>query len=331
MNPENSEIIIYQTEDGNTRIDVRMENETVWLSQAQMVELFQTTKQNVSLHINNAFSEGELTPEATVKEYLTVQNERNRRVTRSVLHYNLDVIISVGYRVKSLRGTQFRRWATGVLSNHLIQGWTLDRARFERNAAELEAALALVRKAARSPELLAETGRGLVEIVSRYTQTFLLLQRYDEGLLTNPDGTTGGVTPSLDEVRHSIASLKADLMSRGDASDLFGREHADALAAILGNLDQSVFGEPIYPTIERKAAHLLYFIIKNHPLVDGNKRSGAFLFVDFLNRNNALIRDNQPVINDVGLAALALLVAESAPAQKETMVRLIENMLTGVR
>jgi len=331
MKPENSEIIIYQTEDGSTRIDVRMENETVWLSQAQMVELFQTTKQNVSLHINNAFAEGELTSEATVKEYLTVKNEGNRRVTRSVLYYNLDVIISVGYRVKSLRGTQFRRWATGVLRNHLVQGWTLDRARFERNAAELEAALALVRKAARSPDLLAETGRGLVEIVSRYTQTFLLLQRYDEGLLTKPDGTTGGVTPSLDEVRHSIASLKADLMSRGEASDLFGLEHGDALAATLGNLDQSVFGEPIYPTIERKAAHLLYFIIKNHPLVDGNKRSGAFLFVDFLNRNNALIRDNQPVINDVGLAALALLVAESAPAQKETMIRLIENMLAGVR
>jgi len=126
MNPENSEIIIYQTEDGRTRIEVRMENETVWLSQAQMAELFQTTKQNVSLHINNAFAEGELTPEATVKEYLTVQNEGNRRVSRSVLHYNLDVIISVGYRVKSLRGTQFRRWTTGVLREYLVKGFAMN-------------------------------------------------------------------------------------------------------------------------------------------------------------------------------------------------------------
>ncbi len=181
-------------------------------------------------------------------------------------------------------------------------GWTLDRARFEHNAAELEAALALVKKAAQSPELIAETGRGLVEIVSRYTQTFLLLQRYDEGLLTDPNGTAGGVMPSLDNVRHSIASLKADLMSRGEASDLFGLERGDALAAILGNLDQSVFGEPAYPTIESKAAHLLYFVIKNHPLADGNKRTGAFLFVDFLNCNNALMRHGQPIINDIGLA-----------------------------
>jgi prophage maintenance system killer protein len=245
--------------------------------------------------------------------------------------YNLDAIISVGYRVNSKRGTQFRQWATGILRDHLMRGWTLDRARFERNAQELEAALALVRKTAQSPDLIAETGRGLVEIVSRYTQTFLLLQRYDEGLLTDPNGTSGGVMLTLAEVRQSIASLKADLMSRGEASNLFGLERGDGLAALLGNLDQSVFGEPAYPTIECKAAHLLYFVIKNHPLADGNKRTGAFLFVDFLSRNHALMRGGQPIINDIGLAALALLVAESAPTQKETMIRLIENMLVGVR
>jgi len=260
-----------------------------------------------------------------------VQNLHIAGSDKPVKFYNLDVIISVGYRVNSRRGTQFRQWATGVLREHLMQGWTLDRARFDHNAAELEAALALVRKAAQSPDLIAETGRGLVEIVSRYTQTFLLLQRYDEGLLADPVGTVGGTVPSLAEVRHSIATLKAELISCGEAGDLFGLERDDALAAILGNLDQSVFGKPAYPTIERKAAHLLYFVIKNHPLTDGNKRTGAFLFVDFLNRNHALIRDNQTVINDIGLAALALLVAESAPAQKETMIRLIENMLAGVR
>src|SRR5262249_10861239 len=151
-------------------------------------------------------------------------------------------------------------------------------------------------------DLIADTGRGLVEIVSRYTQTFLLLQRYDEGLLEEPTGTMGGLMPSLDEVRSSISGLKADLMSRGEASDLFGIERGEALIAILGNLDQSVFGEPAYPTIEGKAAHLLYFVIKNHPLSDGNKRVGAFLFVDSLNRNHALMRQGQPVINDIGLA-----------------------------
>lgn len=324
------ELVIYQPDD-ESEVSVRLEGNTLWLTQRQLSEILETSTDNIGLHLKNIYASGELVETATTEDFSVVKQEGQRSVSRKIKHYNLDAIISVGYRVNSKRGTQFRQWATGVLRDHLMQGWTLDRARFEHNAAELEAALALVRKTAQSPDLIAETGRGLVEIVSRYTQTFLLLQRYDEGLLSNPNGTVGGVMPSLANVRHSIASLKDDLMSRGEASDLFGLERGDGLAAILGNLDQSVFGEPAYPTIERKAAHLLYFVIKNHPLADGNKRTGAFLFVDFLNRNNALMRDEQPVINDIGLAALALLVAESAPAQKETMIRLIENMLAGVR
>ncbi len=324
------ELVIYQPEDGS-EVSVRLEGSTLWLTQRQLSEILETSTDNIGLHLKNIYASGELVETATTEDFSVVQQEGQRSVSRKTKHYNLDAIISVGYRVNSKRGTQFRQWATGILRDHLTQGWTLDRARFERNAAELEAALALVRKTAQSPDLIAETGRGLVEIVSRYTQTFLLLQRYDEGLLTDPNGTTGGVMLPLDEVRQSIAGLKSDLISRGEASDLFGLERGDALVAILGNLDQSVFGEPAYPTIERKAAHLLYFVIKNHPLADGNKRTGAFLFVDFLNRNNALMRNGQPVINDIGLAALALLVAESAPAQKDTMIRLIENMLVGVR
>ena len=319
-----SEIIIYEPADGG-HVTVRLEGESLWLTQEQIADLFKRERSVITKHLRNIFQDGELVEESNV------QNLHIAGSDKPVKFYNLDAIISVGYRVNSKRGTQFRQWATGILRDHLMQGWTLDRARFEHNAAELEAALALVRKTAQSPDLITDTGRGLVEIVSRYTQTFLLLQRYDEGLLTDPNGTAGGVMPSLDEVRQSIAGLKADLMSRGEASHLFGLERGDALAAILGNLDQSVFGEPAYLTIERKAAHLLYFVIKNHPLADGNKRTGAFLFVDFLNRNNALMRDGQPVINDIGLAALALLVAESAPAQKDTMIRLIENMLVGVR
>jgi len=320
------QLIIYQSDDGS-EVSVRLEGNTIWLTQRQLSDMLETSTDNIGLHLKNIYSSGELLETATAEDFSVVQQEGQRSVSRKTKHYNLDAIISVGYRVNSKRGTQFRQWATSMLRDHLMQGWTLERARFEHNAAELETAMALIRKTAQSPELLAKTGRGLVEIISCYTQTFLLLQRYDEGLLTDPTGTAGGVMPSLAEVRQSIASLKADLMSRDEASDLFGLERSDALAALLGNLDQSVFGEPAYPTIEKKAAHLLYFVIKNHPFADGNKRTGAFLFVDFLNRNNALMRDGQPVINDIGLAALALLVAESAPAQKETMIRLIENML----
>jgi prophage maintenance system killer protein len=322
-----SEIIIYEPTDGG-QVTVRLEGESLWLTQEQMAELFGRERSVITKHLRNVFREEELEESSVCANFARTAGDGKIYQTQ---HYNLDAITSVGYRVNSKRGTQFRQWATGVLRDHLMQGWTLDRARFEHNAAELEAALALVRKAAQAPNLIAATGRGLIEIVSRYAKTFLLLQRYDKGLLTDPNGTAGGVMPSLAEVRHSIVDLKTDLMSRGEASDLFGLERGDALAAILGNLDQSVFGEPAYPTIEHKAAHLLYFVIKNHPLADGNKRTGAFLFVDFLNRNNALIRDGQPVINDIGLAALALLIAESAPAQKETMIRLIENMLVGVR
>ncbi len=166
-----------------------------------------------------------------------------------------------------------------------------------------------------------------MDVIARYTHTFLWLQRYDEGLLTAPSGHPGGVLPSYSEAQAGIAQLKADLMRRGEATDLFGRERGDAFAATLGNLEQTVFGEAAYPTVETKAAHLLYFIIKNHPFSDGNKRIGSYLFVDFLARNGQLLRGGQPVINDVGLAALALLVAESDPSTKEVMVRLIENML----
>jgi len=320
------QLIIYQPDDGS-EVSVRLEGNTIWLTQRQLSDMLETSTDNIGLHLKNIYASGELLETATAEDFSVVQQEGQRSVSRKTKHYNLDAIISVGYRVNSKRGTQFRQWATGILRDHLMQGWTLERARFEHNATELEAAMALIRKTAQSPELIAETGRGLVEIISRYTQTFLLLQRYDEGLLTDPSGTVGGLMPSLVEVRQSIANLKTDLMSRGEASDLFGLERSDALAALLGNLDQSVFGEPAYPTIEKKAAHLLYFVIKNHPLADGNKRTGAFLFVDFLNRNNALMRDGQTIINDIGLAALALLIAESAPAQKETMIRLIENML----
>ncbi|CUB05975.1 RhuM family protein [Tepidiphilus thermophilus] len=321
----NNPIIIFES--AGHAVQVRLAGETIWLTQRQMAEVFATTPENVLMHLKNIYAEGELQEEATAKEFLVVQTEGTRQVQRRLKHYNLDAIISVGYRVSSTRATRFRQWATGVLREHLTHGFSLDRERFERNAAELEAALHLVKKAAAGEAITLDEGRGLVDVIARYTQTFLWLQRYDEGLLTAPPGSPGGVLPSLEESRAAIARLKADLMARGEASDLFGRERGDALAAILGNLEQSVFGEPAYPTFETKAAHLLYFVIKNHPFLDGNKRTGAFLFVEFLARNGRLLRDGMPVINDVGLAALALLIAESDAKNKDVMIRLIENML----
>ncbi|KTT12284.1 cytochrome C [Pseudomonas oryzihabitans] len=319
----NSEIVIYQSDSGS--ISVKLERETVWLSLQQMAELFARDKSVISRHLRNVFAEGELERAAVVAKNATTAADGK---TYQVEFFNLDAVLSVGYRVNSKQGTRFRQWASQVLKQHLTQGYTLNRERFEANARELEAALELVRKTARAPELDSEGGRGLVEIVSRYTQTFLWLQRYDEGLLSEPAGSPGGELPSLASARQHLQELKAQLMARGEASELFARERGEGLAALLGNLQQSVFGEPAYPSLESKAAHLLYFVVKNHPFADGNKRSGAYLFVDFLHRNGRLLdAQGNPLINDTGLAALTLLVAESAPAQKDTLIRLIMNML----
>jgi prophage maintenance system killer protein len=322
------QVVLYKTPDGKTSLEVRLEGDTVWLTQAQMAELFKNTKQNISLHTRNIFRERELAESAVVKESLTTANDGKKYRTR---YFNLDVIISVGYRVKSKRGTQFRIWATQTLKEHLTRGYTLNRQRFEQNARELETALQLVRKAAAGEALTTDQGRGLVDVIARYTQTFLLLQRYDEGLLTEPKGMPGGALASLTEARAAIADLKQHLMARREAGALFGQERDAGLGSIFGNLEQSVFGEPAYPSIESKAAHLLYFVIKNHPFSDGNKRIGSFLFVEFLNRNGRLFRNGEAVINDVGLAALALLVAESDPKDKDVFIRLVMNMLAGER
>ena len=321
---ETTDIAIYESPGGV--VEVKLIGETVWLNQPQLARLFGRERSVIARHIKNVFVDNELDEKTVCAKFAQTALDGK---TYQVEHYDLDAIISVGYRVKSKEGVRFRQWATKTLSQHLTRGYTLNQQRFEDNARELEAALALVRKAAGSDALSGDQGRGLVDIIARYTQTFLLLQRYDEGLLTEPKGTAGGALPPITEARTRIAALKQDLMARGDASDLFGQERETGLESILGNLDQSVFGEPAYPSVESKAAHLLYFVIKNHPFSDGNKRIGSFLFVEFLNRNGRLFRDGVPIVNDIGLAALALLVAASDPKQKDLLIRLIMNMLTG--
>lgn len=318
----NNPIEIYQTPDGQIHVEVRFGQETVWLSQAQMVKLFGRDQSVISRHINNAVDEGE------ISEKSNMQKMHIASADRPVTFYDLETVISVGYRIKSQQGVAFRRWATGRLKDYLLKGYALNQKRLQQNADELHQALALIQKTAASSELTIQSGRGLVDIVSRYTQTFLWLQQYDEGLLNEPRGENGGTLPTVAEARHALADLKVQLMQRGEATELFARERGDGLEALLGNLAQTVFGEPAYPSVEGKAAHLLYFVVKNHPFADGNKRSGAFLFVDFLHRNGRLLDKNgHPVINDTGLAALTLLVAESDPKQKEILIRLIMHML----
>ncbi|HNG66054.1 MAG TPA: virulence protein RhuM/Fic/DOC family protein, partial [Thauera aminoaromatica] len=302
-----NELAFFETDDGS--IEVRVEQETVWLSQDQMARIFERERSVITKHLRNVFRDGELAEEAVCANFAHTAADGKTYQTK---FFNLDAILSVGYRVNSKRGIHFRQWATRVLKEHLTRGYTLDRQRLEHNARELEAALLLVRRTLSNAELAHDAGSGLAEIVVRYTQTFLWLQRYDEGLLTDPRGHPGGALPAVGEARAGIATLKADLVAKGQASALFGNERDDGLAALLGNLDQTVFGEPAYPTLESRAAHLLYFVVKNHPFSDGNKRIGAFLFAGFLHRNGRLFgADGSPVVNDVGLAALSLLVAQS--------------------
>ena len=321
----NNPIEIYQTATGDAKVEVRFDNDTVWLSLQQMADIFGRDKSVISRHLKKIFDTEELEQNSVVAKNATTATDGK---TYQVDYYNLDVIISVGYRVNSKAGVAFRRWATARLKDYLLKGYVINQERLAHNAYELEQALALIQKTAQSPNLTLDGGRGLVDIVSRYTQTFLWLQQYDEGLLSDPSGELGGVLPSLDEARQALAGLKADLMAKDEATELFAKERGDGLSAILGNLEQTVFGEPAYPSIEEKAAHLLYFVIKNHPFADGNKRSGAFLFVDFLHRNGRLLTaDNIPIINDTGLTALALLIAESHPDNKETLIKLVVHML----
>lgn len=323
-----AQVEVYQNDEGSIALRVPVQWDSVWLNADQMVRLFGRDKSVISRHINNVFKDGELDKGATVAKIATVQKEGGRTVSREIAHYSLDVIISVGYRVKSLQGVRFRQWATSVLREHLVRGYTIDRKRLAENADELAKALELVRRSAGNIRQL-EEGQGLVDVISRYTRTFLWLQQYDEGRLAEPEGQRGGRLMPLQQAQAALTTLKEQLVAQKQATDLFARSKGDGLAAIWGALDQTACGEAVYPSVESKAAHLLYFVVKNHPFTDGNKRSAAFLLVHFLNENRRLFNEQgEPVVNEAGLAALTLLVAESAPAEKDTVIRLVCNLLS---
>lgn len=325
MNKEHGEIVIYETD--YNRVEVRLDHETVWLTQGQMAELFDTSSDNISLHLKNIYKDRELQKKATTEDFSAVQKEGKRQVRRTLKHYNLDAIISVGYRVNSKRGVRFRQWATNVLRQHLVKGYTVNERRLaEKGLSEMEQAIALLTTTLERHEALSDKGRAVLEVVSKYAKSWSLLLKYDEDRLELPK-LRHPVKKSLayNMANEAIATLKAELIKRGEAGDLFGRERHQQLEAILGNIDQTFESKDLYSSLEEKAAHLLYFVIKDHPFSDGNKRIGSFLFLIFLRENNLL---EQSGINDKALVALALMIAESDPKQKDLMIRLTMNLLT---
>lgn len=319
------EVVVYEAADGAIRVDVRLERETVWLTQQQMAELFGRERSVVTKHVRNVFREGELDEGSNV-HFLHVAGS-----DKPVGFYSLDVIISVGYRIKSHRGTQFRIWATTTLRDHLLRGYTLNERRLrERGFSEIEQAVALLARTLTSRALLSDEGRAVLGVVQQYTRAWRLLLEYDEERLAEaperPIAPTATLT--LADARAAAASLREDLAARGEAGALFGQERGEGLAGLLGAIEQTFGGQPLYPSAQARAAHLLYFVIKDHPFGDGNKRIGTLLFLEYLRRNGLLMRaDGHPRLADNAMVALALLIAESESAQKDLMIRLVLNLL----
>ena len=322
----NNQIIIYQTEDGQTQVDVRLENETVWLTQAQMVELFQTTKQNVSLHVGNVFKEGELEQKSTVKEYLTVQKEGERKVSRKVKYYNLDVIISVGYRVKSKRGTAFRIWANNVLKQYLIKGYAVNERMRKEQIGELRQLVGMLGRTIQNQPLLSnDETNALFEVVTDYTYALDTLDNYDyERLTINKTTTEEPFHATYENAMEAINGLR----EKFGGSVLFGNEKDDSFKSSIGQIYQTFGGEELYPSVEEKAAMLLYLVTKNHSFSDGNKRIAATLFLWFLNNNHILYHpDGSKRIADSTLVALTLMIAESRTEEKDVMVKVVVNLI----
>jgi death-on-curing family protein len=326
------EIIIYQTEDGKSQIEVKFDRDSIWLTQKQIANLFETEVPAINKHIKNICRTNELEGEATISKMEIVRKEGKRSVKRIVETYNLDMIISVGYRVNSQRATRFRVWATQTLKDHLVKGYTINERRLQEQQEkfkELNQIVDFLKTTIGQKQLSSTETQGLFEIISRYTRSFVLLNQFDSNTLqaeTSDKQLTHEI--NYDEASSAIEHLKKELISKKEASDLFGRQRDESFKSILNSILQTFGGEYVYPSIEEQAAHLLYFVIKNHPFADGNKRIGAFLFVWFLYLNKHLLRkQNELKINDNALVALALLVAQSDPAHKELMVKLVINLI----
>ncbi len=323
MNSEKGDIVIYQAETGVTSLQVHLDHETVWLTQKQMAELFGKTIPTINEHIKNVFREGELKEESVI---------RNFRITAAdgksydAAHYNLDVIISVGYRVKSQQGTRFRQWATQVLHDHIVKGYTVNEQRLREESAKLQEmrqTMELLARTLTTQEMITDTGRDVLRVINDYAYALATLDRYDHGTLAI-EGTTRQALHIID-YDEGIRIVNA---MKGEFDGLFGVEKDQGFKSALGAIYQTFGGEELYPSVEEKGANLLYFVVKNHAFSDGNKRIAAALFIYFLGQNGILYRpDGSKRLADNALVALTLLIAESRPEEKETIVKVIVNLI----
>lgn len=322
-----SKIILYTTPKAEIKIDVFFQDETVWLTQKLLAKLFNTTKQNISLHLNNIFKEDELNENSVVKEFLTTALDGKQYQTN---YYNLDAIIAVGYRINSKRATQFRIWATNTLKNYILKGYAVNQKRLlghKETLEKLQETIMFLHNKASAKRLKGQEAE-ILNLLAEYSKTLTLLELYDKNKLKKSGKRKKGIKLDYETCVNIITKLKKHLIAKKQASPIFGIERSKMLESIIKNLYQTFASQELYKSFEQKAAHLLYLIIKDHPFTDGNKRIGAFLFIYFLDKNNFLHRKNgERKINDNALTALALLIAESRPKEKGQMIALITQLI----
>jgi prophage maintenance system killer protein len=325
-------IVIYKTPEGKTDIEVKLEKETIWLNLNQIAKLFERDKSVVSRHLSSIFKESELDKVATVAKIATVQMEGDRSISREIEYYNLDVIISVGYRVNSKRATEFRIWATQLLKNYLVQGYAINQKRLQEQQEkfkELQQTLNFLKEKGPALELKTQAGE-LLSIISQYANSLSLLFQYDEGIIPTYKTKKPGFALSYETSKQLIDELRLNLSEKGEATHLFGKEINHQFEGIINAIYQTFDAKDLYESIEEKVANLLYLAIKDHPFIDGNKRIGSLLFIYFLKKNNFLWKENgERKITDTTLVALSLLIAISSPKEKDIMVNIITNLLKG--
>ncbi|MDP1574648.1 MAG: virulence protein RhuM/Fic/DOC family protein [Coxiellaceae bacterium] len=313
-----SSTVIYQSKNGALELQADTQRDTIWANLMQISALFATDKSGISRHIRNIYTSKELPKKGTVANFATVQKEGNREIRRDVEHYSLDMILSIGYRVNSKKATHFRQWATKTLKEHIQKGYTINRHRIKTNYDEFLKAVSNIKSVAKNATV---DNDSVLELVTLFADTWFSLDAYDRDTLSIKGSTKKKVALTADKLTRALAKLKQNLITKGEATELFGAERTqDSIAGIVGNVMQSFGGSELYPSIEEKAAHLLYFIIKNHPFIDGNKRSAAYAFIWFLNYTKIL---NVSRITPPALTALTLLVAESAPKDKNRLIGLV--------
>ena len=312
-----NEIIIFENQ--NVKLEVNMKDETVWLSQQQMAELFNSSRTNIIEHINNIYSSGELDRISTCQDFRQVRKEGKRDVERTIPFYNLDMIISVGYRVNSRQGIIFRKWANKILKDYMLKGYAINQRRLEY----LEKTIKLIDIAGRiDTDLKGSEAQEIIKVINNYKDALNLLDDYDHKRISKPRGTINNSKINYEDCMNIVNKLKFN-----NDSDLFAIERDKGLKAIIGNIYQSFDGKDLYPTTEEKAANFLYLIIKNHVFIDGNKRIAATLFIYFLEYYNLLYINERQVIDNNTLVAITLLIAQSNPKEKEILIVLIMNFL----